>query len=141
LNKGHWIKIRGPEFNEAKINPLPSMSDQRSTMPDAKTPPRSNRVRPLWIQRTRRRLPPPPRSADGKGLPRGAPSAGEPRTGPTVNNFLPQNVLCADRNKAKRILGHLPQCAQRGRRSTTTGGISTAAESWREIHRALPPHS
>jgi hypothetical protein len=57
LNNGHWIKIRGPEFNEAEINLLPSMSDQRSTMPDAKTPPRSNRVRPLWIQRPRRRLP------------------------------------------------------------------------------------
>jgi hypothetical protein len=108
LNNAHWIKIRRPEFNEAKINSLPSMSDQRSTMPYAKTPPRSNRVHPLWIQRTRCRLPPPPRSVDGKGLPRGAPSAGEPITGPTVNNFLPQNVLCADRNKAKQILGLLP---------------------------------
>jgi hypothetical protein len=57
LNNGHWIKIRGPEFNEVEINLLPSMSDQRSTMPDAKTPPTSNRVRPLWIQRPRRRLP------------------------------------------------------------------------------------
>ena len=53
LNNGHWIKIRGPEFNEAEINLLPSMSDQRSTMLDAKTPPRSNRVRTLWIQRPR----------------------------------------------------------------------------------------
>jgi hypothetical protein len=49
LNNGHWIKIRGSEFNEAKISSLPSMSDQWSMMPDAKTSPRSNRVRPLWI--------------------------------------------------------------------------------------------
>jgi hypothetical protein len=35
LNNGHWIKIRGPEFNEAEINPLPPMSDQRSAMLDA----------------------------------------------------------------------------------------------------------
>jgi hypothetical protein len=53
LNNGHWIKIRGPEFNEAEINLLPSMSDQRSTMLDVKTPPRSNRVRTLRIQRPR----------------------------------------------------------------------------------------
>jgi hypothetical protein len=53
LNNGHWIKIRGPEFNEAEINLLPSMSDQRSMMLDAKKPPRYNRVRTLWIQRPR----------------------------------------------------------------------------------------
>ena len=45
--------------------------------------------------------------------------------GPMITNFLPPNVLCAGRNKAKRIQGLIPQCTQKGRRSTATSGIST----------------